>query len=75
MVNAFPRLPPPAIVTARQMPKGMGLEGDWNMLESLCELWAVFPVLNVTDSEEIVVSSLKTQLYQGIVVAIKSSGV
>lgn len=35
MVNAFPCLPPPAIVTARQMPEGMELESQRNVLELL----------------------------------------
>lgn len=41
-INAFPCFPPPAIVTARQMPKGMELEGGRSMLESLFKLLALF---------------------------------
>lgn len=42
MINAFPYFPPPAIVTARQVPKGMELEGERSVLESLFELSALF---------------------------------
>lgn len=42
MINAFPCFPPPTIVTARQVPKGMELEAERRMLESLFELSALF---------------------------------
>lgn len=41
-INAFPCFPPPRIVTARQMPKGMELQGERSMLESLFGLSALF---------------------------------
>lgn len=38
MINAFSCFPPPTIVTARQVPKGMELEAERKMLESHFEL-------------------------------------